>query len=844
MSAITGLTASEVEARRAAGQTNRVELSTSRPYADIIKTNVFHPVNIVLYVIGASMALVGDVRSAVTTVALVLFNAVVGIVQEARAKRQLDAIALLARAKVEVMRDGQVQQVDPGELVLGDVVVVRAGDQIPVDGRILDEGRIEVDESPLTGESDLIQKAAGDEVLSGSFCITGQALVEATRVGEQSFANAITKDARAYKQEFTPLQRQVNRLLRLLLLIVLFFTFIAIVGIFALNVPIRIWLQILAVITGSVSAGLLVLITLNYAWGAARIGRQGALTQQMNAVESLSNVTVLCTDKTGTLTTNKIRYHDVHPLGITKDELKTLLGDFAASASTHNKTSQALAEGVPGTQRPIADEVPFSSARKWSGLAFDDRGAGDRPPHRGVYVLGALEMLEPALASGVDAATREAVRQASDQGLRVLAFAGNAQTTALHDASGEPALPPLTLLGLVTFTDELRPHLAETLKAFASNDVRLKVISGDNPTTVAALARQAGLSGDLKPVSGPDLAAMSPAEFAQAATESAIFGRVSPQQKEALVTALREQGEYVAMIGDGVNDVLSLKKANLGIAMESGSTATRSVAAMILLGDSFEAMPPALAEGQRIVASIHDILKLFMATVFALLMLIPAIASLEIGFPFTALQNVLLSFFTRGAPPFVLALTATGVAARLQPDLKRNLLRFTLPASILLFAFGLLIYTGAFFGIQNDLAQIAVTPDMLAQMERILELHPGALTPSGFDRAVMSLTAQTALLTFFVLTGALLMVFAQPPAEWLAGGAKVSKNWLPALAAVALVVAYSAVLVIPGLRNFFQLVPLPASYYLIIIGATLAWAALLQLVWRRRTLERFLDLEQ
>ncbi|MCS6848384.1 MAG: HAD-IC family P-type ATPase [Anaerolineae bacterium] len=844
MSAITGLTTREVEARRAAGQTNRVELTTSRPYADIIKANVLHPVNIVLYVIGASMALVGDVRSAVTTVALVLFNAAVGILQETRAKRQLDAIALLARAKVEVMRDGQAQQVDPSELVLGDVVVVRAGDQIPVDGRILDDGRIEVDESPLTGESDLIQKGAGDEVLSGSFCITGQALVEATRVGEGSFANAITKDARTFKQELTPLQRQVSQLLRVLLLIVLFFTFVAVVGIVVLNIPIRVWLQILAVVTGSVSAGLLVLITLNYAWGAARIGRQGALTQQMNAVESLSNVTVLCTDKTGTLTTNKIRYHDVHPLGMAKDELKALLGDFAASASTHNKTSQALADGLPGVRRSLADEVPFSSARKWSGLAFDDPGDGGRPPRCGAYVLGALEMLEPALAAGVDAATREAVRQASDQGLRVLAFAGNPEATALHDASGEPTLPPLALLGLVTFTDELRPHLPETLRAFADNGVRLKVISGDNPATVAALARQAGLPGDLKAVSGPELAAMSPAEFAQAATESDIFGRVSPQQKEALVTALRAQGDYVAMIGDGVNDVLSLKKANLGIAMESGSTATRSVAAIILLGDSFEAMPPALAEGQRIVASIHDILKLFMATVFALLMLIPAIASLELGFPFTALQNVLLSFFTRGAPPFVLALTAAGVAARLQPSLKRNLLHFTLPASILLFAFGLLIYTGAFFSIQNDLAQIAVTPDMLAGMERILELDPGALTPSGFNRAATLLTAQTALLTFFVLTGALLMVFVQPPVEWLAGGAKVSKNWLPVLVAVVLVVAYGAVLAIPGLRNFFQLVLLPASYYLVIIGATVAWAVLLQLAWRRRVLERFLSLEE
>ena len=245
--------------------------------------------------------------------------------------------------------------------------------------------------------------------------------------------------------------------------------------------------------------------------------------------------------------------------------------------------------------------------------------------------------------------------------------------------------------------------LQETLSSFTENGVKLKVISGDNPQTVAALAKQAGLPGDLTLVSGPELAEMSPAEFSQAAVTATVFGRITPQQKEGLVTALREQGEYVAMMGDGVNDVLSLKKANMGIAMESGSSATRAVAAMILLGDSFEAMPAAFKEGQRIVNSIQNILKLFMVTVFALLLLIVGITVLHLGFPFTTLQSTLLSFFARGAPPLVLAVTALSV--RRDTSLSRNIIHFTLPASFLIFLFGLIIYTGAFFLVQTSVGR-------------------------------------------------------------------------------------------------------------------------------------------
>ena len=843
-----GLTSGEVQARRQNGQGNAVRLATSRSYSDIFKTNVFSPINVVLYAIGAGMVLVGDWRSAIATVMLVLFNAVVGVFQEVLAKRKLDQIALLARTKITVRRDGQEQAVDPAELVLGDLLVVRAGDQLPVDGVLADEGRLQVDESALTGESDLIDKTQGDAVLSGSVCMSGAALVEATKVGEQSFANQLTQNARQFKLQQTPLQRDVNRLLRILLLVVAFFSIVLVLALWVLQLPVDAWLQVLAVVTGSISAGLLVFITLNYSWGAVRIGQQGGLVQQINAVEALSSVTVLCTDKTGTLTTNKIKFHDVYPVSAPKALLEERLADFAANATSTNKTTAAILAWKPGSKRSVADEVAFSSARKWSALAFANT-PGDSAGGQGVYVLGALEMLqEHFTADSAAAAARQQLQTWSNEGLRVLAFAHNPDITTLHGDDGQPVLPPLALLGVVSFSDELRPHLQATLQAFAHNGVKLKVISGDNPQTVAALARQAGLTnpdsagGDLKLFSGPQLAAMSPGEVAQAAVEGTIFGRISPQQKEQLVDALRREGEYVAMTGDGVNDVLSLKKADIGIAMESGSAATRAVAGMVLLGDSFEVMPKAVSEGQRIVASIQNILKTFMVTVFALLLLVAAIGILQIGFPFTAAQNTMMSFFARGAPPAILSLTA--VAAHNRTRLARNILHFTLPAAFLLFFFGLLIYTGTFFLAQHRLALIEITPEIQALIERTARVAAGSLSNAQVQQSAIYYTAQTALVTFFVLTGVLLMLFAEPPLHWFAGGAPYRGSWLVVLAAAGLIAGYYVVLLIPRLREFFELVPLPLSLHAVIVAATLLWVLLQRFVYRRQWLERFLDLQE
>ena len=837
---MSGLTSAQVAERRAEGLGNDVELTTSRSSKDIIKENILNPVSLLLAGVGVSMVFVGDFRNAIGQLFLVVFNTTIGIIQEVRAKTQLDQIALLAQAKVNVMRDGSKQKVDPSGLVQGDLLVIQAGDQVPVDGIIVGEGRIEVDESTLTGESDSIAKATGDTILSGSYCVSGETLVEATGVGDKSFANELTKNAREFTVELTPLQKSVNRILRFLLLIVIFYTFLAVLSFLIQSLPVESFLEVLVVIMSALSAGLLSMITLNYTYGAVKIGQKGAVVQQVNAIESLSNVTVLCSDKTGTLTTNKITYHDAFAVGIDERELESALGDFTASATTTNKTTEAILDGLAGTRRVISDEVAFSSERKWSALAFDDHA------RQGVYVLGAFEMLEEHLAVGAneDAKLQAAVaklRAWSEAGLRVLVFARNMEVITLHTGEEEPLLPHLDLIGVISFSDELRPHLMQTLDAFTDNDVQLKIMSGDNPQTVAALARQAGLPGDLQVVSGPELAKMGGGEFAHAAKTATIFGRISPDQKEALVKALRDQGEYVGMVGDGVNDVLSLKKANIGIAMERGSTAARSVSDMILMNDSFEAMPDALSEGQRIINSIQNLLKLYLVKVFALLLIIIAIEVPEIGFPFAPLQIALISVIATGLPAFILAITATSVGQNL--TLERIMMHFTLPAAIGVFIFGLLIYTSVFLFMEGNLADRAITTEFLTALGKYTNADFETLNEAGVKSLAARLYAQTALTTFFVFTSIILMLFAQPPLRWFVGGSPYHGNKIPLISAIALLIAFFVLMAFSGVRTIFQMVPLPFWMSASITAVTVVWMVLQRAAWRANLFERFLGLE-
>ncbi len=800
MTMIQGLSADKVLERRACGQGNNVRLQTSRSYAEILRQNAFTFINSVLFTLGVVLILLGRTGDAIVTAGLVLMNVVVGVVQEGRAKRTLDQIALLTRPQATVVREGQEHTVDPAEIVLGDVLAARPGDQIVVDGQVVGDGRMDVDESLLTGESDLIPKRAGDPVYSGSFCVTGSAMYEAQKVGIESVANQLTAGARSFKQVKTPLQKNIDFVIRILVFLATQLGILLALSFALKGVSIVESVQVAAVLASLVPQGLFAMITIAYAMGAVRIAGQGALVQQANAVESLSNVTVLCLDKTGTLTSNRIRLHALHALGapgVSEDELRRVLGDFVRSAASMNRTAEAIAEACNGQARPAVGEAPFSSAHKWSALAFDQGAL------RGTYVLGAPEMLRPSVQTSTDLDPQ--IQAWTEQGLRVLLFAYRPEILPLRDANDQLHLPAsLIPLGLLSFGDELRPEAQNTLARFAEAGIRLKIISGDNPHTVAALARQAGLGPDIQVVSGLELAGMDAAQMAQAAAETTIFGRITPQQKQELVRLLSENGQYVAMIGDGVNDVLSLKQAHVGIAMQSGSQATRGVADIVLLNDSFAALPAAFREGQRIVNGMQDIVRLFLTRTFYVTLLILGAAIVGLAFPITPKHNSVLALLTVGIPTLLLALWARPSTP--PKSLLRAVSHFVFPAAFTVFVAALAVYV----------AYLQATDDM--------EL------------------ARTALTTVTVLCGLVLIPFVEPPNKFWVGGDELSGDRRPFWLALAMLALYGWIMARPTLRESFELTPLHPLDLAIIGGVVVLWALALRFAWRRHLFERWLGM--
>ncbi len=814
-STIQGLSEAEVAERRAKGLGNNMKVQASRSYGQILRENVFTFINNILFGLGIALILVGRTSDALVSVGIVSINIVVSVVQEVRAKKMLDRIALLTRPKASVVREGEEHTVDPAELVVGDILLVKPGDQIVLDGAVV-EGDMEADESLLTGESDLIPKRTGDSVLSGSFCVTGKAYYEAQKAGQESYANRLTSEAKTYRRMLTPIQQETNLVIRILLLISVYIEFMLAVRDIMSQVAIAESVQIAVVVAGLVPNGLFVAIALAYALGAVRIAGKGALVQQSNAVESLSNVDVLCMDKTGTLTANQIRFHAVCPLGkITEVELLRRLGIFAASGQVGNRTSEAIAQACPGSRVAPVEEVTFSSERKWSALSFA------APEIKGAYALGAIEMLSPALKSGSGLNGQAAAWE--NEGLRVLLFACVPEPSPLYVEDRRPQLPhDMTPLGLIALSDVLRPEVDHTLAGFRQAGVQLKVISGDNPQTVAAIARRAGLGTDLVTISGLELEEMSEAEFADAAEACTIFGRITPRQKERLVQALRKRGHYAAMIGDGVNDVLSLKQSNLGIAMQSGSQAARLVSDIVLLGDSFAALPYAVREGQRIINGMHDILRLFLSRTFFVALLILGISILGDFFPFSPKQSSILALLAVGLPTMAIAVWARPGPTE-KGNLVRRLLHFVFPAALTVSVFGLLVFVVFLYIGFRD----------------FLLFHPEE-EAAAFTNVLP--VAQTALTSFGILCGLALLVFVEPPSKFWEGGDKCGGDRRPTYLALGLLALYIVFISIPSLRSSFDFAPLSIWQYLGIAGAVVLWALVLRWTWRSHLVERYFSI--
>jgi cation-transporting ATPase E len=805
---LQGLSESDVIARRAQGLGNDVAFKTSRTLGQILRDNLFTFFNMVLVILGVLLVVFGAAVEAFITSGVLLINVVVASLQEVRAKKKLDHIALLTRPKATVIRASQEQEVDPSEIVCGDLVVVEPGDQIVVDGRVVSQGHLDVDESLLTGESRLVAKHPGDDVQSGSYCVTGRGVYEATEVGANSYANRLTVEARTFTRHLTPLQREVNLVIRVLLGLAAFFGILLIINNILSDVTTLESIRQASVLFGLAPSSLFLMIVVAYAVGAVRIANKGALVQQANSIESLCNVDILCLDKTGTLTTNRLKLDEIHPysqpdIGLTKERLPQLLGDFCRSATVQNRTSAAILKAYPGQAREVREEVPFSSQLGWSAVVLvEDDGPA-------TYILGAPEILRPHLIVGYDLGQK--IDEWRSQGWRVLLFAVHPGVESLYDENDEPRLPVgLIPLCLLNFSDELRPGVCETLQGFAAAGIQLKFISGDNPDTVAALVRQAGLVTEeqsISTASGLELAEMDEAGFVATVARTTVFGRITPRQKEQIIVCLGEQGHYVAMTGDGVNDVLALKRANLGIAMCDGSQATRNVADMVLLDNSFSILPKAFLEGQRIMSGMEDILRLYLTRILYLGVLIAAIGFVGAGFPFTPRQNAIISVITLSIPCLCLALWARPNPV-IRVSLVRKLAHFVMPAVITVAVVGIGIYL--FFLLR--------TGDIFY--------------------------AQT-MLTYTVITcGILLIIFVEPPTKWWVGGDSLSGDWRPTILAVGLLVLFAVFLAVPFLRDFYGLIVLRSwTHYLVIGLAAAIWIISVRIVWRANLVERYLNVD-
>jgi cation-transporting ATPase E len=794
-----GLTEQEVVRRRARGLGNRLPPATGRTYRRIVRENVLTFINGVIFVLCLALLALGQWSDVLVSIAVISVNVLVGVVQEIRAKRVLDRIAVLTRPKANVLRDGSEREIDPAEIVVGDVLVIRPGDQVLVDGPIVGSGRIEADESLLTGEADPISRGSGDELHSGSFCVSGTTSYIARAVGDECLASRLTVGARAFRRVQTPLQREILLVVRVLLLVAGSFGVMLVAAAVIDGLPPVQVIRIAVVVAGLVPNGLFLAIAAAYAIGAVRIAGQGALVQQANAIESLSNVDVLCLDKTGTLTSGRLEVVAIRAFKVSADEARRLVGDFAASVTAPNRTSTAIAAGCPGTRFGIVGELPFASERRWSALVLDG-------PSHSALVLGAPEALRPHLPLDERAAVDTAVAEATTAALRVVLLA---RGPAL-DSAVPPALPELptvlTPIALVTLRDELRKDVGECLAGFAAAGIAIKLVSGDHPDTVRAVATQAGLPSAGGIVTGDELAAADPVEVRRLVREGTIFARVAPQQKQLLIGALRDDGRYVAMVGDGVNDVPALKRADLAIALNSGAPAARAVADLVLLDDSFVTLPAAFREGQRIQNGMQAVLKLFLSRIAYMVLLIAGAALVDAAFPFTPKQNAVVTLFTVGVPAIALAAWARpSPAARHQ--LSGSLLSFVAPAGWSLALVGLIFY----------LAYLVV---------------------SGSAEL-----AQSALTALSVFSGIGLLLFASPPSRGRADPDAVHGGARSVALACILLVGFVWVALHPDASRFFDLAPLSeADLAVAAIVATL-WAGALRWIWRARLLERLLGVD-
>ncbi len=785
-----GLSAADVAERVATGRTNAVDQRTSRTVGEIVRANVFTVFNGLLTTLFALTLATGRWQNSLFG-AVIVANAAIGIVQELRAKRTLDRLAVLNAAPARVVRDGNTVEVALGEVVEDDLVELRAGDQVPADGDVVTSAGLELDESLLTGESDAIAKAPGDDVRSGAIVVAGQGRFRATGVGASAYATQLATEARRFTVTHSELVAGTNKLLRWISLMML------VVG------PLLLWSQFhskdnhgwqdavtgaVAALVGMVPEGLVLLTSLAFGLATVSLARRQTLVQELPAVEGLARVDVVCLDKTGTLTHGDVAFDRLEVLsGSAHADVEQALG-LLCGAPDANATAAAVASALPPpTWRPT-DAIPFSSARKWSAVVADGHG---------YWALGAPEMVLPRPSGPAAELARARGDEQAAAGRRVLLLARAAEPPAAAPAA-EPTLPAdLEPAALVVLAERIRADAADTLRYFTEQDVRLIVISGDNARTVGAVAAAVGVPG----IGGPDDALDArtlPDDLdglGAILEHRSVFGRVTPHQKRSVVAALQRRGHVVAMTGDGVNDALALKDADIGVAMGNGSPATRAVAQLVLLDGRFAHLPDVVAEGRRVIANIERAANLFLVkNIYSLLLAIVTAVTLT-AYPLAPIQLTLISTLSIGIPGFVLALGPN--RRRYVPGFLRRVLRFAVPT-------GAVIGAAAYAGYR---------------LARVLDPHGGV----AGDRT-------TATLVVLIVGLWTLLVLARP-----------IKGWKLALVAVMALAAAGVVAIPPLGHGIFLLSPTPLR---VGIAAAVGAAGALLVELAYRAVERLLTAVQ
>jgi len=777
VSIATGLSEAEVATRIAEGKTNDVPGRASRSVGDIVRANIFTRINAILGVLFLIVLATGSLINGLFGL-LIIANSAIGIIQELRAKQTLDSLAIVGQARPRVRRQSGTAELAPNEVVLDDVIELGPGDQIVVDGELLEAGVLEVDESLLTGEADPIAKAVGDPVMSGSFVVAGTGAYRATKVGREAYAARLAEEASKFTLVKSELRSGINKILQFItyllwptgLLVIYTQLFLTHVG----------WresvLRMVGALVPMVPEGLVLMTSIAFAVGVVRLGRRQCLVQELPAIEGLARVDVVCADKTGTLTENGMRLAEAKPLGeMSQSEIGSVLAALAADDSRPNASMAAIGEVYP--QAPgwtVTAVAPFKSATKWSGASYGENGN---------WVIGAPDVLaEPGSPAAAKA------EQIGAGGLRVLLLGSSDTHVDAADAPGR-----VTPVALVVLEQRVRPDARDTLDYFASQHVTVKVISGDNAVSVGAVAGSLGLHGET--MDARDLPG-EPEALADTMAGYTTFGRVRPDQKRAMVHALQSRGHTVAMTGDGVNDVLALKDADIGVAMGSGSPASRAVAQIVLLDNKFATLPYVVGEGRRVIGNIERVSNLFLTkTVYSVLLaLLVGVSGLishfghtdPLLYPFQPIHVTIAAWFTIGIPAFVLSLAPNNERARV--GFVRRVMTAALPA-------------GAIVGLSTFISYLLA--------------YPGR---SG-SAAAQTQASTAALITLLIGAVWVLAVVARPY-QW----------WRIALVAVS-AIGYLVIFAWPLAREKFMLDPSNFTMTATAVVIGLVAAALIEASW-------------